>query len=37
VNSILNGPSPQLDEVTDLRAYAAEILSAVATDEALGQ
>ena len=37
VNSILNGPSPQLDEVTDLRAYAAEILSAVVTDEAPGQ
>lgn len=29
VNSILNGSSPQLDEVTDLRTYAAEILSAV--------
>jgi len=29
VRSILNGTAPQLDEVTDLRAYAAEILNAV--------
>jgi len=33
VTSILKGSSPQLDEVTDLRTYAAEILSAVVSEE----
>ena len=37
VKSILTGIFPQLDEVTDLRVYAAEILNVVLSNEALGQ
>ena len=36
-NSILKGTTPQIVEVTNLRIYAAEILSAVVGDEGLGQ